>query len=84
MSSKSYKILNKLAGLSLYLSKDNKSVLGEYTEGDDNRENVSIAYYPFKSFCQCIHIILVDHRAHTRRQRDGAYQINGNWTLPWI
>lgn len=42
MSSISYKIMNKLAGLSMYLSSDNKSIVGEYTESVDNRENWTV------------------------------------------
>jgi hypothetical protein len=32
MSSTSYKIMNKLVGLTMYLSNVNKSVIGEYTD----------------------------------------------------
>jgi hypothetical protein len=64
--------MNKLAGLSMYLSSDNKSIVGEYTESVDNRENVRIACL-FSGFCQCTYIILVDRGAHPCGQRDGAY-----------
>ena len=58
-SGKPYNVMNQRAGLSIYLSKDNKSLIGEKFEDSAERQLVCIAC-PFYSFCRCTHIMLVD------------------------
>ena len=78
---KPYRIMNKMAGLALDISKrDHKSIIGKYVEPVDS-QMVRIAC-PFDSFYQCTHIILVDHRTPTYSR--GVYQIKGNRTIHWI
>jgi hypothetical protein len=73
MSEKTFVIMNKLAGLSWYLS-DEKAVIGRYTDPTD-REKVRIAY-PFDNFStQCTHNISVGRRVP--RRSPGLYQVKG-------
>jgi hypothetical protein len=76
-----YRIINAQSGLALHLlDTNNRSIIGNLVDNNDNRQVVRIAC-SFNSFCQCTHNILVDPIVHTSRF---DFRISRNRTVHWI